>query len=121
MSIISQQIHLEISPSIFIGPFAIIPNFRPFCKSICPYCDFNRYLHTDRVDEDHLFNYYQKEFDYFFEHYLSSDMRLLSVLFLLLSVHSRYFLGEVHLLYVLYFYPFFSLFFRMILLGESYG
>ncbi|MDR3289674.1 MAG: radical SAM family heme chaperone HemW [Rickettsiales bacterium] len=37
----------------------------PFCKSKCPYCDFNSFCFT--IDEEKLINAYQKELDFYGE------------------------------------------------------
>ncbi len=40
----------------------------PFCKSKCPYCDFNSHI-SKNIDEDDFANAYLKEIDYFAKNY----------------------------------------------------
>ena len=50
----------------------------PFCKSKCPYCDFNSHL-FDYIDYQKWYKSYIKELDYFYEHI--KDKEISSIFF----------------------------------------
>ena len=50
----------------------------PFCKSKCPYCDFNSHV-VQKIDSDQWLNAYIKEIEYFSEHI--RDKNITSIFF----------------------------------------
>lgn len=52
--------------------------FRPYCASICPYCDFNKYLARD-VDEDRMKSSYIIELEKSFKELVHNPQPVTSV------------------------------------------